>query len=258
MQCISSDDRSRSVINNLVFSRHESIYITLQRFLSVLIRRCNLSPMAVCPRCNKRPSKRQCPALRTKICAICCSRERMIELACPESCSYLIEARSSASQREMALRRKETATDPRDMRLSERGLLALNGIQRAIINAQRGIGTTAFRDLDDAEMLAAVENTIKNLETEESGLIYEHRAPSHRIAELSRRIREGLDEIGKETPVEERPRRTDVLKALTFMREAVDAHIRRAAGDPEASRTFIRYITLFYPWPEQATAPLIV
>jgi len=189
---------------------------------------------------------------------VCCARERMIELACPESCSYLIEARTTVTQREMALRRKETAADPRDLKLNERGLLALDGIQRAIINAQRGIGASAFRDLDDAEMLAAVENTIKNLETEDSGLIYEHRADSQRIRELSRRIREGLDEIAKEAPAEARPRRTEILKALTFIREAVNAHIRRAAGDPEASRTFIRYITLFYPWPEEAAAPLIL
>jgi len=182
----------------------------------------------------------------------------MIELACPETCSYLIECRISASQREMALRRKETAAGPRDLRLNERGLLALEGIQRAIVNAQRGIGASAFRDLDDAEMLAAIENTIKNIETEDSGLIYEHRAASPRIGELNRRIREGLDEIAKDAPVEARPRRTEVLQALAFIREAAAAHIRRAAGDPEASRTFMRYITLFYAWQEQATAPLIV
>lgn len=182
----------------------------------------------------------------------------MIELACPESCSYLIEARNSAGDREMALRRKETAADPRDLKLNDRALVAVDGIQRAIVNAQRGIGASGFRDLDDAEMLAAIENTIRNIETEESGLIYEHRAASPRIGELSRRIRQGLDEIAKEVPVEARPRRTEVLKALAFVREAAAAHIRRAAGDPEASRTFIRYITLFYPWPEQTTTPLIV
>lgn len=182
----------------------------------------------------------------------------MIELPCPESCSYLIEARSSVSQREMALRRKETAEEPRDLTLNDRAFLALDVIQRSIVNAQRGIGATAFRDLDDAEMLASIDNAIKNLETEESGLIYEHSAASPRIAELSRRIRQGLDEIGKDTPMEARPRRSEIIKALTFMREAVNAHIKRAAGDPEASRTFMRYISLFYPWPEQATTPLII
>jgi hypothetical protein len=158
----------------------------------------------------------------------------------------------------MALRQKETAADPRDLTLNDRGLLALDEIQRAIVDAQRGVGPIAFRDLDDAAMLAAIENTIKNLETEESGLIYEHPAASARIGELSRRIREGLEGIAKEAPLEARPRRSEILRALNFIRLTADAHIRRAAGDPEASRTFVRYLSLFYPWPEQATAPLIV
>jgi len=182
----------------------------------------------------------------------------MIELACPEFCSYLIEARTSASEREMALRRKEIADDPRDLRLNERGFVALDAIQRAIVDAQRGIGASAFSDLDDAEILAAVENTIKNLETEESGLIYEHRAASPRIAELSRRIRDGLDGIAKDSPAEARPRRTEILKALAFIGESARAHVRRAAGDPTLSRTFVRYLTLFYAWPEKAATPLIV
>jgi hypothetical protein len=107
-------------------------------------------------------------------------------------------------------------------------------------------------------VFAAVENTIKNLETEESGLIYEHRAAAHRIDELSRRIRGHIDEIGKDEPADTRPRRSDILKALTFTRDAVKAHMLRAPDDPESSRTFIRYTVLFYPWPEQATRPLIV
>jgi len=182
----------------------------------------------------------------------------MIELACPESCTYLIEARTTVSQREMALRRKETESDPRVLSLTERGYVALDAIQLAVVNAQRGIGASAFRDLDDAETLAAIETTIKNIETEESGLIYEHRAASPRIGELSRRIREGLNEIANNVPAEARPRRSEVLKALNFMREAVNAHIRRAAGDPESARTFIRYITLFYPWPAEAAKALII
>ena len=158
----------------------------------------------------------------------------------------------------MEVRRKETAGDPRDLRLNDRALLAVDGIQRALVDAQRGIGGSAFRDLGDAEMLGAIEITIKNLETEESGLIYEHRAESPRIAELSRRIREGIELIAKETPLEARPRRSDTLKGLTFLRESVAAHIKRADGDPEAARTFMRYISLFYRWPEEAVKPLIV
>ena len=219
---------------------------------------CNLFRMPACPRCQKRPAKRQCPALQTRICAVCCARERMIELACPESCSYLIEARTSSSKREMELRRKETAEEPRNLTLNERSFVALDAIQHAVVKAQRGIGAVGFRDLDDAEVLAAVETTIRNIETEGSGLIYEHPAASPRIGDLSRRIRDGLEDMAKELPAEERPRRSDILKALSFVLEAINAHKRRAAGDPTGSRNFIRYIALFYPWPEQKTTPLIL
>jgi hypothetical protein len=182
----------------------------------------------------------------------------MIELACPESCSYLIEARSSASQRERLLFQKEAAANPRDLSLTERGLLALNIIEQAIVNTQRGVEGTALRDLTDEEILAGVENAIKNAETEQSGLIYEHSAASPRIAEVSRRIREALDAMSAEIPADARPRRGDALKALTFTREAVKAHTRRAAGDADASRSYMRYVTLFSPWPEEATKPLIL
>src|SRR5437762_7809235 len=137
--------------------------------------------MPSCPRCNKRPARRFCPALRTKICAVCCANERMIELACPETCSYLIEARSTASQRERLLLKKEAASNLRDLRLPERALIALNVIEDAVVNTQRGVTGPALRDLNDAETVAALENAIKNTETEESGLIYEHSAASPRI-----------------------------------------------------------------------------
>jgi hypothetical protein len=232
--------------------------VRLTTILSGSLLACNLFPMPACPRCSKRPAKRSCPAVRTKICAVCCARERMIELACPESCSYLIEARTNSSQREMALRRKEAADSPSDLTLNEQGLVSLDAIERAIVNAQRGIGGAAFRGLDDSEILAAVENTIKNIETEESGLIYEHRAAAPRIDELARRIRAGLDEIGNDLPADARPRRSDIFKALSFTRESVKVHMQRAAEGGAASRSFIRHISLFYPWPQEATTPLII
>ena len=182
----------------------------------------------------------------------------MIELACPETCSYLIDARTSAVQRETAIRRRETAGEPRDLVLNERSIHALDTIERAIVNVQRGVGGEGLHDLDDAEILAAVENTISNLETEESGLVYEHRAASPRIGEVGRRVRHALDQVNQEMTADESPRRSEVLKALAFEREALKAHIRRAAGEPGSRRSYLRYITLFYAWPEEATKALIL
>lgn len=182
----------------------------------------------------------------------------MIELACPESCSYLTEARSSAGQRERLLLQKEAAANPRDLSLTERSLLALNIIEQAIVDTVRGVEGAPLRDLTDEEVVAAVENAIKNAETEQSGLIYEHSASSPRIAKVSVQIREALDKMSAEIPAEARPRRSDALKALTFTREAVKAHMRRAIGDADPSRSYVRYVTLFSPWPEEATNPILL
>lgn len=181
----------------------------------------------------------------------------MIELACPESCSYLIEARSSAVQRERLLLQKEAATNPRDLRMTDRALLALNVIEEAIVKTQRGVAGPALRDLNDGEIIAAIENAIKNAETEESGLIYEHGSASPRIAEVSHRVREALATMANEIPAEVRPRRADIGKALAFARDAAKAHVRRATS-PDSSVGYVRYITLFSPWAEEATKPLIV
>lgn len=181
----------------------------------------------------------------------------MIELACPESCPYLSEARAVAARRETALRMKEASgAAARNLMLSERALIAVDRIERAIVDVQRGVKSIPYRDLADAEILEAVENTIKNAETEESGLIYQHPAATPRIEEAGRRIRDALDEMSKEVPPESRPRRTDIIKGLEFTRDAVRAHIKRGGG--EDPRSYIRYVSLFYAWPEEATRPLIV
>jgi len=182
----------------------------------------------------------------------------MIELACPESCPYLIDARKIASDREWELLRNDNAFDLRALQMTDPAFLALDGMQHSIVEAQRGIDSIPFRDMNDADVLAAADIAIKNLETEESGLIYEHRSGSPRINELSRHILAGVDNAVKEYPLERRPRREDVLKALTFLRNSAQAHINRASVDTESARSFVRYLTLGYPWPEQATTPLII
>lgn len=42
-----------------------------------------------CPLCQKRPTKRACPALDREICPTCCATKRVVEISCPEGCRYL-------------------------------------------------------------------------------------------------------------------------------------------------------------------------
>jgi hypothetical protein len=182
----------------------------------------------------------------------------MIELACPESCHYLRSAREQAGPREAALRAREMQAEGKSISdINERILAITFTIEKAIIESQRATEGPSLHDLDDSEALAAVENTIKNLETEESGLIYEHRAQSPRVQQVSQRIREGLEKLSAELMAEERPTRSETMRALRFVRDNIESHLRRASGEPR-SRGFIRHSALFFPWPEQVSKPLII
>jgi hypothetical protein len=178
----------------------------------------------------------------------------MIELACPEECVYLHEARAQGGEREAKLRAEDETFARAGQGITERTVPILLMIERGIIDAHRGVTGGALRDLKDVEIREAMENAVKNLQTEESGLIYEHHAPSPRIDEVSRRIRAALDEFSQQVPAETRPRRSDILKMLNVTRAAVDLHIRRGEDD----RSYLRHISLYFPWPEEKTRPLII
>lgn len=214
---------------------------------------CTLSAMPVCPRCNKRPARRSCPALRTAICSVCCARERAIELACPESCSYLRDALIQASQRDAELRMKDQALDRAIAGTAQRALPLVFVVQGAILDAFRGAKGEPMRGLKDSEILEAVDNAIKNLETEDSGLIYEHHAPP-RVDALSRAIREALDAVSERAAAESRVRRSERLKILSLVRIWIAAHMRYGEDD----NSYLRHISLFIPWPEDTTRPLII
>ena len=212
--------------------------------------------MPICPRCNKRPAKRQCPALRTKICAVCCASERMFELACPDSCDYLRSARAESRDREVELRLKEAkAGGSLDVGMNHRSMAAAYIADRSIVEAFRGTGESPIRDLQDSEALSALDNAIRNLETEESGLIYEHKEAALRVTELSRRIRQALEQAFEKEIAEERPRRSELIRALKYVRDAVNAHSHRPGAGPQS---YLRYISLFCPWPEEQSQSLIV
>ncbi|MFY9610876.1 MAG: hypothetical protein WAU45_19975 [Blastocatellia bacterium] len=136
---------------------------------------------------------------------------------------------------------------------TQRSLPLVLVIQSAILNAFRGAKAEPLRALKDFEILEAVDNAIKNLETEDSGLIYEHHAPP-RVDALSRGIREALDDASERTPAESRLRRSELLKVLSLVRAWIDAHMRHGEED----NSYLRHISLFIPWPDEMARPLII
>lgn len=202
--------------------------------------------MALCQICGKRPGKRRCPAVGGNICAICCARDRMIELACPDTCGYLISAREHAKTKEGDIVAKQFAEMGIKFNPNRAHMTLGIAIDEAIINVQR----ESYKDIDDSEILAAIENAMKNMETAGTGLIYEHKDASRRVQELSQKMREHLDEVVGKFPPENRPRSLDVIEALKLIGSLVRAHIR--AG--EDRRSYLKYIAMFHPWGKEKGA----
>jgi hypothetical protein len=175
----------------------------------------------------------------------------MINLECPESCEYLRSARESAVDREKVIRARWLSD--RGMtrfRLTEAQAAAGQIIEMAIIDVQR----ESLRDLDDAEVVLALRNARENLETLDSGLIYEHQAVSRRVQQVSLHIREKLEEIAGKPGPKGRILRGDLIEALRLLEEGVEAHIKYS-DDP---RGFLRMAALHTPWPSKTYEPLIV
>jgi len=67
--------------------------------------------MAVCSRCRQRKPKRDCPALGSAICSLCCGQARNKDFHCPESCRFLVE--SKPYQERKAVSKQEAAPSSR-------------------------------------------------------------------------------------------------------------------------------------------------
>jgi hypothetical protein len=167
----------------------------------------------------------------------------MIELACPDTCGYLISAREHAKNREGDIVTKQFAEMGIKFNPNRTHMALGIAIDEAIIAIQR----ESYKDINDSEILTAIENAGKNLETAGTGLIYEHQDASRRVQELSQKIRTHLDEVVGEFPAENRPRSLDVIESLKLIGSLVRAHIR--AG--EDKRSYLKYIALFHPWSKE-------
>jgi hypothetical protein len=130
----------------------------------------------LCPECNSRPQRRQCPALREDICAVCCGTEREETINCPFDCEFLREARRHE---------KVPEPDPRtlpnqDIELTDRFLgeqqpLAMVIGRLLLVSAIETDGTV------DSDVREALDALVRTYRTAESGLVYESR-PANLIA----------------------------------------------------------------------------
>ena len=210
--------------------------------------------MATCPKCSTRKAKRYCPALAQQICAVCCAELRMIELACPEHCQYLRDARATTIERRTE-RLVQHLMDQGKEELIEtlrQFEQAIYLIDRAIVEIQR----YTFRDLTDSEVLEGVSNALKTYETLDRGVIYTHKAESPRIQAVTDAILRALDGIKADLQKQARSSlitTRDYLACLRFVAEEVQSDMQ-PQEDPQA---YLRYSALFHPYPEKETQVII-
>src|SRR5690349_8746515 len=136
----------------------------------------------ICPVCERRKSRRECPALGQSICSVCCGTKRLVEINCPDTCVHLSAARANPAA---AVRRQNEADLTRLMpaiqALTERQNQVFFVFQ-SVISRHRPEGFARLVDADVADAAGAVAAT---LETAAKGVIYEHPAHSTVASQLA-------------------------------------------------------------------------
>ncbi|HXH07043.1 MAG TPA: hypothetical protein VNI83_10680 [Vicinamibacterales bacterium] len=151
-----------------------------------------------CPLCGTRRARRACPALGRAICAVCCGTKRLVEIRCPESCSYLRGAEihppapvRRRHERDAAFLAAGLAGAPeRERALALVVMAALRtraepALDSAVLGAKR-------RDRDLADAAGALAET---LEVASRGVIYEAQPARPVARQLLTDLRERIDRL---------------------------------------------------------------
>ena len=149
-----------------------------------------------CPLCRQRKAKRSCPARGEEICPVCCGTKRLVEIACPPTCTYL----ESAQRHPAAVVKRQQEADLTVLmgalgRVSEPQLQLFFLVQSFVsrfAGKMDGLGR-----LVDADVADAVGAIAASFETASRGVLYEHSATSSTGESLRRELQEFLAQLGR-------------------------------------------------------------
>jgi hypothetical protein len=159
-----------------------------------------------------------------QICTVCCGTKRLVEIRCPNDCTYL---KSSLSHPAATVQRQRA----HDMARLGPTLVGLTERQTELFVALATFLTTyrpeGFQRLLDGDVAEAASALAGTFETALKGVIYEHRAPNPAAERLARDLRAFLNEI-----TQERGSRWERDSAAALRR--IEQGAREAGADPRA------------------------
>ena len=204
-----------------------------------------------CPLCEKRKPKRLCPAQGSRICTVCCAREREVSIDCPLECSYLRESREHEYVGHLTPKNfpfKEVEVDRRF--LQEHGDL-LNGLALSALESALAVRGAADRDAQQA-----LRGLIETYKTLESGIYYERRPDSMYARAVFDHMRKFISDLQQSEAEKAGLRRTrdgDIMTMLVFLyRMALDRDNRKPKG-----RAFLDFLQQHFQVAADAGSNLI-
>ena len=148
----------------------------------------------ICPVCNQRKAKRECPAIGKSICAVCCGTKRLVEIHCPADCGYLASSRThppAIVQRQQEMDRAMVL--PLLQGLSERQARVFLMLAAATARHQGEL----LQKVVDEDIAHAAGALAATLETAGRGIVYEHQPASLPGARLMAELKTLIDEMSK-------------------------------------------------------------
>jgi hypothetical protein len=160
-----------------------------------------------------------------QICAICCGTKRLVEIRCPNDCSYLATAREHPSASTVRQQQRDAGLLLHHVRDLNRQQTELFLLINAFLLRYEPPELRPLIDADVAEAAAALAGTF---ETASRGVIYEHRPAGLPADRLATALKSLIAEAGQRAgAVNDR----DVAVVLRRLEEGA-----RAAGEADPSQ----------------------
>jgi hypothetical protein len=148
----------------------------------------------ICPLCGKNRARRGCPALGHQICAVCCGTKRLVEIRCPDDCTWLASAREHPPAVAVRQQQRDVGLLVDVMRdFNERQSQLFFLLTRLIADYQ----PAELQPLADEDVADASDALAATYETASRGVIYEHRPTSAAAERLAAALKPMLAEAGK-------------------------------------------------------------